>query len=86
MQIRLFGHPEVFERDAAGEDPDDPPLSAEALARPEDRTKVPVYIRLDPDVLDYFRAGGPGYQTRINAALREHVERAAQPHRRATGG
>lgn len=65
----------------AASDPDNPPLTDDVLAqaefvRPEDRAKIPVYIRLDPDVLDFFRAGGPGYQTRINAALREHVDRA----------
>jgi uncharacterized protein (DUF4415 family) len=26
-----------------------------------------VYLRLDPDVLDWFKAQGAGYQTRINA-------------------
>lgn len=33
-------------------------------------TKEAVTLRLDPDVLDFYRAGGPGWQTRINAALR----------------
>lgn len=33
--------------------------------------KVSTTIRLDPDVLDAFRAGGPGWQSRINAALRK---------------
>lgn len=28
-------------------------------------------IRLDPDVLDAFKRRGPGWQTRMNAALRE---------------
>jgi uncharacterized protein (DUF4415 family) len=32
-------------------------------------------LRLDADVLEWFRRGGEGYQTRINAALREYVER-----------
>jgi uncharacterized protein (DUF4415 family) len=30
-----------------------------------------VNIRLDPDVLAYFRASGPGWQSRINEALRK---------------
>lgn len=34
-------------------------------------TKEQVAIRLDNDVLAAFRAQGPGWQTRINAALRE---------------
>ena len=33
--------------------------------------KEQVAIRLDPDVLGAFRAGGPGWQTRMNAALKE---------------
>lgn len=33
-------------------------------------SKESVTIRLDPDVLEYFRRPGPGYQTRINAVLR----------------
>ena len=45
------------------------------LVRPGRRRKAApkqsVSLRLDPDVLDYFRAGGPGWQSRINAALRK---------------
>ena len=36
-------------------------------------TKVSTTIRLDPDVLAAFKAGGPGWQTRINQALRKSV-------------
>lgn len=36
--------------------------------------KIPVTLRLDPRVVDAFRATGPGWQTRINDAL----ERAAK--------
>jgi len=36
--------------------------------------KQGVYLRLDPDVLGWFRAGGAGYQTRINAVLRAFVQ------------
>jgi uncharacterized protein (DUF4415 family) len=32
-----------------------------------------VSIRLDRDVLDWFRARGPRYQSRINAVLRAYV-------------
>jgi uncharacterized protein (DUF4415 family) len=38
-----------------------------------ERTKRQVTLRLDPDVLDRFRAGGPGWQGRINEALRKAV-------------
>jgi uncharacterized protein (DUF4415 family) len=43
-----------------------PPLTRE--------NKLPVTLRLDADVLAFFRAGGEGYQTRINAVLRAYVE------------
>ncbi len=33
-----------------------------------------VYLRLDPQVLDWFKARGAGYQTRINAVLRAFVQ------------
>ena len=32
-------------------------------------------LRVDPDVLDAFKATGQGWQTRINAALRDAVAR-----------
>ena len=35
--------------------------------------KTPVNIRLDADIVRYFRAGGPGYQTRINDVLKTFV-------------
>ncbi len=38
-----------------------------------DVTKVRTTLRLDPDVLAAFRSGGPGWQTRINDALRKAV-------------
>jgi len=36
--------------------------------------KKPVTLRLDRDVLDWFKSTGKGYQTRINAVLRSYVE------------
>jgi uncharacterized protein (DUF4415 family) len=43
------------------------------------QAKEMVTLRLDPDVLAWFRNAGRGYQTRINAVLRAFVE--AQGHR-----
>ena len=37
-------------------------------------TKEQVAIRFDRDVLAAFRAAGPGWQTRMNAALRDWLE------------
>lgn len=38
---------------------------------PLERPKEAVTLRIDADVLDYFRDDGPGWQTRINEALRK---------------
>ena len=37
--------------------------------------KVSVTLRLDRDVIDRFRSKGPGWQTRINAALKKSLVR-----------
>lgn len=42
------------------------------LARPRQAVK----LRLSADVIDHFKAGGPGWQTRINATLVRAVARA----------
>lgn len=34
-------------------------------------TKVSTTLRLDPEVIAHFKAEGPGWQSRINAALRK---------------
>ncbi|MBO0755507.1 MAG: BrnA antitoxin family protein [Bradyrhizobiaceae bacterium] len=45
---------------------------AAKMGRPKsDDPKQPVKLRLDTDVIAHFRAGGRGWQTRINAALRK---------------
>ena len=36
-----------------------------------EQTKQHVSLRLDPDVIASFKAGGPGWQARINEALRK---------------
>jgi uncharacterized protein (DUF4415 family) len=38
-----------------------------------DAPKVAVSMRLDPDLLDALKAGGKGWQSRVNAILREAV-------------
>ena len=42
--------------------------------------KAPVTLRLDRDIIAWFKLRGRGYQTRINAVLRAFVE-AQKPHR-----
>ena len=46
--------------------------------------KARITIRLDEEVLDWFKAqvdaaGGGNYQTRINAALVDHIKREVEP-------
>ncbi len=39
--------------------------------------KAAISLRVDADVLGWFKAQGPGYQTRINAILRAYKEEAS---------
>ena len=61
-------------------DKDCPKLTADQIARmkpahPEywkvEPVKVSLSIKIDADVLAWFKAAGKGYQTRINKALRD---------------
>ncbi len=38
-------------------------------------TKQPIQIRIDADVIAWFKTKGKGYQTKMNKALREYMER-----------
>ena len=40
-------------------------------------TKVPVSIRLSPEVVAAFRASGAGWQSRVDDILREHIKARA---------
>lgn len=51
---------------------------------PVPKGKTRITIRIDDDVLDWFRervnaAGGGNYQTMINGALREYIENRSMP-------
>jgi uncharacterized protein (DUF4415 family) len=51
--------------------------------------KVPISLRVDADVLEFFRESGPRYQSRMNAVLRSFMERSSalstkRPKRRGT--
>jgi uncharacterized protein (DUF4415 family) len=74
-RIRRLTEEEIEEW--ARSDPDHPPLDDEFwkaidAQKPE---KQAISIKLDKDLLDFFKAQGRGYQTRINAVLRHYVER-----------
>lgn len=47
-------------------------------------SKQRITLCLDADVLDWFRSGGKGYQTRINASLRAFMQaqQSGKPRRR----
>ncbi len=51
---------------------------------PAERGKTRITIRLDSDIVDWFRdqvnqAGGGNYQTLLNSALREYVRERKEP-------
>ena len=51
-------------------------VTAKPAEAPVKKTALPgvkeqVSLRIDQDVLEYFREGGPGWQDRINEALRK---------------
>ncbi|GAB1391554.1 MAG: hypothetical protein AMXMBFR78_21410 [Rubrivivax sp.] len=78
---------------AARADPDAQPLSAAQLKAmvplralrgrpPSPQRKQLVSIRYSPEVIDYFKATGEGWQTRLDGVLKAYVSRKT---RRAAG-
>ena len=45
--------------------------------------KKAISIRVDEDVLDFFKREGDGYQRRINAVLRSYMQQKAKPKKQA---
>lgn len=74
-------NPEWTEADFANARPAAEMLPAAVVAaltrnrggRPAGASKEQVALRVDKDVLERFRSAGPGWQTRMNAALRAAV-------------
>ncbi len=64
-------------RDAIS-DPDNPPIDEAFLSRARQvqppKSKKQVTLRIDNDVLYWFKQQGKGYQTMINAVLRAYKE------------
>lgn len=58
---------------------DNPEWGEEQFAKAQRRgpqkatLKQPISIRLSPEVVEYFKASGPGWQTRLDAVLRDYV-------------
>jgi uncharacterized protein (DUF4415 family) len=73
---------------AAQRDTDNPPASAAWLAAghlvPAVR-KEPISLRVDAEVLEWFRTSGPLYQSRMNDVLRAYVEFHTQHLKRLKG-
>ena len=57
-------------------DPDEGEFDQSGARTVTPRRKQAISVRLDADILEFFKAGGRGYQTRINAALRLHMNRS----------
>jgi uncharacterized protein (DUF4415 family) len=71
-----------LDRDIAGDPefrdvPQDWHAAAEAVMP---AAKQPLSLRLDADVVEWFREQGAGYQTRINAVLRAYVTQQKKPN------
>jgi uncharacterized protein (DUF4415 family) len=70
---------------AVADDPDAAPIDIDwsdaVLVIPA--KKKAISIRVDEDVLDFFRKQGEGYQRRINAVLRSYMQQKAKPKKRA---
>ncbi len=70
----------------ASEDEDNPPTDASDWANATigpPPLKRAVHANFDSDVVAFFKRGGRGYQTRMNAVLRRYME--AQRGRKAGG-
>jgi uncharacterized protein (DUF4415 family) len=71
--------------EAVRNDPDAVPLDVDwsdaVLVIPP--KKKAISIRVDEDVLDYFKKQGAGYQRRMNAVLRSFMQQKGKPKKRA---
>jgi uncharacterized protein (DUF4415 family) len=76
VQRQIASNPDAPE--ATDEQLAHPMTFAEAIRRQAGRPRLPspkqqVSVRLDADVLEKLRASGPGWQARMNAALRKDL-------------
>ena len=76
---------EEIERDAALDNiPDD--FWEDAIVVDPRIKKTPISIRIDSDVLAWYRGTGPSYQTYMNGVLRKYMDRFTDRERRRGGG
>ena len=50
------------------------------IVMPDDKGKTPISLRVDTEVVEWFKQQGKGYLTRMNAVLRAYVETQKQHH------
>jgi uncharacterized protein (DUF4415 family) len=69
--------------EAVRNDPDAPPIVDEewfakaTLVMPE--KKVPISLRIDREVVDWFKSNGSRYQSRMNAVLKAYAKAHQKP-------
>ena len=71
---------EIEARVASDPDEDDMVMDWDNATIELPQPKAVLNMRVDKEVLDYFRKSGKGYQSRINAVLRSYVERVEHQH------
>jgi len=62
--------------------PDDFWVDAQVV---EPAPKHPISLRVDADVLEWFKTQGPRYQSRINAVLRSYMSQRRRTTKRRAG-
>ncbi|WP_035972341.1 BrnA antitoxin family protein [Bradyrhizobium sp. WSM3983] len=71
--------------EAVANDPDAVPIDvdwSDAVLVVPPRKKA-ISIRVDEDVLDFFKREGEGYQRRMNAVLRSYMQQKSKPKKSA---
>jgi uncharacterized protein (DUF4415 family) len=67
---------------------DSPEITAEmwrnAVVSDRRPPKKNITLRIDAEIIDWFKARGKGYQTRMNAVLRVFIELQRKDHRKAS--
>ena len=82
MKLQTQGDAEIHP--AAGDDADAPLWTEEEmrsarLSLPNASPKIPISIRLDREVVEYFKRQGDGYQSRMSAVLLSYVRTHREP-------
>ena len=74
---RALNSPLVLDVEDQADEPLSPVVSPDHWTNavlPEQSRKKLISLRVDPEVLEFFKAQGPGYQTRMNAVLQAYMQ------------